>query len=66
MRLRPSIRDLLAFNPATGLLESWRWALTGSDVATLPLVVSLAGSLLLAILGWRVFTRMEIRFADYI
>lgn len=61
-----SIRDVLAFNPTTGLLESWRWALTGSNVATLPLVVSLAGTFLVATVGWLLFARMEVRFADYI
>ena len=61
-----SIRGLLDLNPATGLLEAWRWAMIGTDVSMTALAVSLVASVLTMLAGWQIFTRMEVRFADFI
>jgi ABC-type polysaccharide/polyol phosphate export permease len=61
-----NLEKVLALNPLSGVFELWRWCLLGTDVATVPAITAVIGTFLLAIGGWRVFTRMEITFADYI
>ena len=60
------IRGWLDLNPATGLLEAWRWALLGTDVSMAALAVSLVSTVVTIIAGWQIFTRMEVKFADFI
>jgi lipopolysaccharide transport system permease protein len=57
---------VLALNPVTGLIEAWRWCLLDSDPAGYLLATSLVLTTLIAVGGWRLFTRMEVRFADYV
>jgi ABC-type polysaccharide/polyol phosphate export permease len=62
-----NIHVLLALNPVSGLIEAWRWA-----ILDLPnpqwLVIAIAGVWTVAIVGfgWRVFGRLEVKFADYV
>jgi homopolymeric O-antigen transport system permease protein len=60
------LRTLLALNPLTGILEVWRWCIFGTGVELLPLVIGLVGTAVLFVGGWWVFTRLEVRFADFI
>jgi ABC-type polysaccharide/polyol phosphate export permease len=60
----PHIQTLLAINPLTGFLDVWRWAVLGSSVDGVAVVISLAWTVVLAVFGWRVFTRREVTFAD--
>lgn len=61
-----SFAKVLAFNPASGLIEAWRWSLLGIAPDGFALGVALAETVVLVLLGWYVFGRMETRFADYV
>jgi ABC-type polysaccharide/polyol phosphate export permease len=56
----------LSFNPFTGLMEVWRWSLLGATVDLTAVAIGLAVTALLTVAGWRLFTRMEVRFADLV
>jgi lipopolysaccharide transport system permease protein len=60
------VETVLTFNPLSGLMELTRWSLLGTDMTTLPLVVSVVFTLLLAWVGWQFFARLEPTFADVI
>jgi lipopolysaccharide transport system permease protein len=56
----------LWLNPVTGLMEAWRWSMLGVS-PSIPALLTCAGwSILLPFVGWRVFSRLEIGFADYL
>jgi lipopolysaccharide transport system permease protein len=57
---------LLSLNPLTGLMEVARWSLLGTSVQALPAITAVAFTVLVLFAGWYVFTRMEVRFADYV
>lgn len=57
---------VLALNPVTGIIEAWRWAVLGMDIEVGYVVVALLSTSLITLAGWRLFTRMEVRFADYV
>jgi ABC-type polysaccharide/polyol phosphate export permease len=61
-----SFAKVLAFNPASGLIEAWRWSLLGIAPDGFALGVALAETFAVVLLGWYVFGRMETRFADYV
>ncbi|TMK39894.1 MAG: hypothetical protein E6G56_09640 [Actinobacteria bacterium] len=62
-----TIYTLLAINPVTGLIEAWRWALLGiPDPKWTVVAIAGAWTVLVAILGWRVFSRLEVEFADVV
>jgi lipopolysaccharide transport system permease protein len=65
--LGPTIRRLVELNPLTGLIEAVRW-MTISNYAAAPrsIIISLAMTLVVVVLGWRVFTRRETTMADEI
>ena len=60
------IQWLLAINPFTGPLEAARWSLLGLQLPLVPMITSAVWTVVLLWMGWRVFTRMEIHFADYV
>jgi ABC-type polysaccharide/polyol phosphate export permease len=65
--LSPTMRHIVELYPLTGLIEAWRWmVLSGYHVEVGPVVVSLVLTAMLAVLGWRVFTRLETTMADEI
>ena len=65
--LSPTVRTILDLNPLTGLMEAWRWMLLdGYTPSFEPIGVSLVLTPLIALLGWRVFSRMETTMADEI
>jgi lipopolysaccharide transport system permease protein len=57
---------VLAFNPASGVIETWRWSLLGMAPDGFAIVVAVVETVVFAVLGWYVFGRMETRFADYV
>lgn len=57
---------VLALNPISGLIEAWRWSILGTTPQTLPLICTAVWIVILSIVGWRVFTRLEPEFADYL
>ena len=61
-----SFAKVLAFNPASGVIEAWRWSLLGMAPDGFAIVVGLAEMVAFALLGWYVFGRMETRFSDYV
>ena len=61
-----SFAKVLAFNPASGMIEVWRWSLLGMAPDGFAVAVAAAETVGLVLLGWYVFGRMETRFADYV
>jgi ABC-type polysaccharide/polyol phosphate export permease len=57
---------VLAFNPASGVIEAWRWSLLGMSPDMFAIGVGLGETVIFALLGWYVFGRMETRFSDYV
>jgi lipopolysaccharide transport system permease protein len=57
---------VLALNPASGMIESWRWSLLGLAPDMFAIGVAIAETVIFVVLGWYVFGRMETRFADYV
>ena len=61
-----SFATVLAFNPASGLIEGWRWSLLGIAPDGFAIGIALAETVGAVLVGWYVFGRMETRFADYV
>jgi ABC-type polysaccharide/polyol phosphate export permease len=61
------IHTLLIINPVSGLIEAWRWALLGMP-GTEWGAVAVAGvwTVVFAVLGYEVFARLEVNFADFV
>lgn len=63
----PSLRRLLRLNPVTPLIEAYRTVFFDGHLPALaPLALTGVGALLLLALSWRVFHRLEPRFAELI
>jgi ABC-type polysaccharide/polyol phosphate export permease len=66
-QLSPTVRDLVYLNPLTGIIEASRWmVLSGYTPSRGPIVVSLAATLVVVIVGWQLFSRREPVMADEI
>jgi lipopolysaccharide transport system permease protein len=62
-----SLQPLAALNPMVGLMEAYRWAMFGNfTAAPAALVVSLAVTVVVLVVGLLYFTRAERGFADVI
>jgi lipopolysaccharide transport system permease protein len=61
-----SFAKVLAFNPASGVIESWRWSLLGIAPDGFAIAIAAVETVVMLVLGWHVFGRMETRFADYV
>jgi ABC-type polysaccharide/polyol phosphate export permease len=61
-----SFAKVLALNPASGVIEGWRWSLLGIAPDGFAIGVALAETVVVTLLGWYVFGRMETRFSDYV
>src|SRR3712207_7592030 len=57
----PHIETFLIFNPLTGLIEAWRWALLGTSVNELALLSAGIWTVVAAVGGWALFRRLEDR-----
>ena len=65
--LGPTVKQLVELNPMTGLVEGFRWMIVDGYAVSLWLVAySVAVSVLVAVLGWRTFARLETTMADLI
>lgn len=62
----PHVSKILALNPLTGFLEVWRWSLLGGSVQLGAVLIAIVWTVVLVVGGWRIFGRMETRFADFI
>lgn len=67
-RVPEAYRALFSLNPIVGIIDGFRWCITGRGVILLqtPFFISLGVILLLLVLGIRQFRRMERTFADII
>jgi len=60
-------RTVYGINPMAGVIEGFRWALLGTGVAPGPMLgVSVAGALVLLVVGTLYFRRVERTFADVV
>jgi lipopolysaccharide transport system permease protein len=57
---------VLALNPVSGIIESWRWALLGTSPNEFALATSGVLTLALTLFAWRYFAKEEVHFADRI
>lgn len=65
--LGSTVRKLVELNPLTGLMETCRWMLVDGYHLSLGLVAySVAATVLLAMLGWQIFARLEVTMSDEI
>jgi lipopolysaccharide transport system permease protein len=61
-----NIKVLLTLNPVSGLIEVWRWGITGTAADLTVVAIGVGWTVALAVLGWQVFTRLEVHFSDVI
>ena len=62
-----NIHTLLSLNPLTGMIEAWRWSLLDMPDPNLTVIgVSLVSTVVALIVGWRIFGRLEVDFADFV
>jgi ABC-type polysaccharide/polyol phosphate export permease len=61
-----NLQEILRFNPFTGIIEFWRWSLLGLEADWQSVGIAAAMTVVIAIVSWRLFTRLEVRFADLI
>jgi lipopolysaccharide transport system permease protein len=65
--LSEPVRVVIDFNPLTGLIEAFRWALlAGYDPSFEPIGLSLVTTTLVVTAGWLIFSRLETTMADEI
>jgi lipopolysaccharide transport system permease protein len=60
------IQTILALNPVSGVIETFRWSLLGMRPDMKVIAISAVLTVVLAVGGWVVFGRLETRFADYV
>ena len=61
-----NLQTLLSFNPVSGLIEAWRWSILGTSPDLGVIAIAVAWTVALALVGWYVFGRMEVRIADFV
>jgi lipopolysaccharide transport system permease protein len=61
-----NIKALVSLNPATGVIEAWRWSLLDMSPSVIAMGIAVGWTVVLAALAWYVFGRLEVRLADYI
>jgi lipopolysaccharide transport system permease protein len=63
--LSHSLRVVLEFNPITGILEAFRWAMIAGYHPSVPAIgVSLVATAVILTVSWQLFTRLETTMAD--
>ena len=60
------IKILLSLNPASGVIEAWRWAVCGLTPDMTVIWIGLGWTLVLMMAGWYLFGRSEVTFADVV
>jgi ABC-type polysaccharide/polyol phosphate export permease len=62
-----NIHTLLSLNPISGLIEVWRWSILDTPDPQWDVVVLAAvWTVVLLLVAWRTFTRLEVNVADYV
>jgi ABC-type polysaccharide/polyol phosphate export permease len=62
-----NIHAVLSLNPIAGLIEAWRWAVLDLPDPNVTVIgVSGVLTVLALVIGWRVFGRLEVDFADFV
>ncbi len=62
-----NIHLLLSLNPVSGLIEAWRWAILDTPNPQWSVVgVAAIWTIVLSIIGWKTFARLEVNVADYV
>jgi ABC-type polysaccharide/polyol phosphate export permease len=62
-----NIHAVLSLNPISGMIEAWRWSLLDLPDPNVAVIAISAGATVLAlIVGWWVFGRLEVEFADFV
>jgi lipopolysaccharide transport system permease protein len=62
-----NIHRVLELNPASGVIEAWRWSLLDTPNPSLTVIgIAVGWTIVLTSLAWYVFGRLEVRLADYI
>ena len=65
--LSPKLRVVIELNPLTGVIEAFRAImLTGFHASAEAIVIGLGATVLMAVSGWRIFSRLETTMADEI
>jgi ABC-type polysaccharide/polyol phosphate export permease len=65
--LFPAVRVLVELNPLTGVIETFRWMMLASFDPSLEAIgIGLLTTTIVAVSGWRIFSRMETTMADEI
>jgi len=59
-------RLLVACNPFVGMMEGFRWSLVGGKFPAIPLLITLAFTLVMMVAGYKYFMKVERTFADVI
>jgi lipopolysaccharide transport system permease protein len=62
-----NIHTLLSLNPISGLIEAWRWSILDTPNPQWDVVaVAAVWTVVLSLVAWRTFTRLEVNVADYV
>ena len=61
-----NVKLLLSLNPVSGLTEGWRWAVLGISPDLTVMAIGGVWTLILLVVGWHMWGRLEVRLADFI
>jgi lipopolysaccharide transport system permease protein len=62
-----NIHTLLSLNPVAGMIEAWRWAMLDMpNTQWAAIAIAIAWTVVLTFVGWGVFSRLEVEFADFV
>jgi lipopolysaccharide transport system permease protein len=61
-----NIHTLLTLNPVSGLIEAWRWAVLDMPTQFDVIAVAMAWTVVIVVVAWRGFGRLEVQFADFV
>jgi lipopolysaccharide transport system permease protein len=62
-----NIHTLLSLNPISGLIEAWRWSILDTPDPQWDVVgIAVLWTVVLSVVAWRTFTRLEVNVADYV
>lgn len=62
-----NIKLLLSLNPVSGIIEAWRWVILDMPNTNVEIIaIAAALTVVLAVAGWIIFSRLEVTFADVV
>jgi ABC-type polysaccharide/polyol phosphate export permease len=62
-----NIHTLLSLNPISGLIEAWRWSILDTPDPQWDVVaVAAVWTVVLCVVAWQTFARLEVNVADYV